>query len=236
MKLKRHITTLLIAMMLALSGLYAQTIVGYSSLFTFDTRNTNLDFIGYSGLFTFDTRNIIPDLFIEYLNITGGADTCFEALQTIVVTDLTVEPGNRLNLVAGEMINIQAQSYIESGAQFWAFIDTTGQFCSISKSLIAAFDIENERTGYNQYLSKERSFFSLFPNPTAGTFTLQLNDAEETTAITVDIYSLIGELIVQTQFAGKQKYEFDLRGRPDGVYLIRVLRGKEVGVDKLIKQ
>jgi len=218
MKSKIYTTVMLLFMLLKVSGLNAQTIVGYS------------------GLFTFDTRNIIPDLYIENLNITGGADTCIEALQTIVVNDLSVESGSILNLAAGELINIQAQSYIESGAQFRAFIDETGQFCSLSKSLIAAFDISNERIEYNQYLSKERSFFSLFPNPTAGTFILQLNDAEETTAITVDIYSLLGELIVQTQLAGKQQYEFDLRGKPDGVYLIRVLRGKEVGVEKLIKQ
>jgi hypothetical protein len=75
----------------------------------------------------------------------------------------------------------------------------------------------------------------LIPNPTTGTFTLLLKEAEEA-AITVEIYSMLGERILQTQLFGQQKHEFDLGSRPGGVYLVRVVRGVEVGLEKIIKQ
>nr|HPK04485.1 T9SS type A sorting domain-containing protein [Bacteroidales bacterium] len=170
--------------------------------------------------------------------VSAIADTCLAAKKRIMVSDLIIESNAVIKLVAGELVVIHPHTRINSGADFRAYIDTTGTYCHQPESMMVVFDDSEEITDQKSIFHKEKSnqFFSLFPNPTAGTFTLQLNDAEETTAITVDIYSLIGELIVQTQLAGKQQYEFDLRGRPDGVYLIRVLRGKEVGVDKLIKQ
>jgi trimeric autotransporter adhesin len=76
----------------------------------------------------------------------------------------------------------------------------------------------------------------LYPNPTAGTFTLLLKEAEETTPIKVEIYSMLGKCILQTQLSGQQQYEFDLSSRPVGVYLVRVVRGEEVGVEKVVKQ
>ncbi len=171
-------------------------------------------------------------------DVSAGVDTCLAAINRILVSDLIIESNAVIKLVAGELIVIHPHTRINSGADFRAYIDTTGTYCHQPESMMVVFDDSEEITDQKSIFHKEKSnqFFSLFPNPTAGTFTLQLNDAEETTEITVDIYSLLGELIVQTQLAGKQQYEFDLRGRPDGVYLIRVLRGKEVGVDKLIKQ
>ncbi len=45
-----------------------------------------------------------------------------------------------------------------------------------------------------------------------------------------------GERILQTQLAGQQQYKFDLSNRPGGVYLVRVVRGEDVGVEKVVKQ
>ena len=47
---------------------------------------------------------------------------------------------------------------------------------------------------------------------------------------------MLGERILQTQLSGQQQYEFDLSGRPGGVYLVKVARGVEVGVEKVVKQ
>ena len=63
---------------------------------------------------------------------------------------------------------------------------------------------------------------------------MQLKEATES-VITVEIYSMLGERILQTQLSGQQQYEFNLSGRPGGVYLVRVVRGDEVGVEKVVK-
>ncbi len=47
---------------------------------------------------------------------------------------------------------------------------------------------------------------------------------------------MLYERILQTQLSGQKQYEFDLSSRPGGFYLVRVVRGEEVGVEKVVKQ
>ena len=178
----------------------------------------------------------------ETIEISGytsntGTSECFNALLTISVSDLTVQNGAELILVAGLQININPNTDIQTGSIFRAYIDTLGNFCQQPESFLLAFAaLRDIKYDWQEILKeKEKQFFSLFPNPTPGTFTLQLKEATES-MITVEIYSMLGERILQTQLSGQQQYEFDLSGRPGGVYLIRVMAGEEIGVERLIKQ
>lgn len=190
-----------------------------------------------SGFVSAIPRFISDTLSLEDLTLGSDADTCFAATATIIASDLTVESDAAVVLVAGENIQLQPLVQIMSGAQFKAYIDTTGNYCQQSESIIAAIEAKEDQSAELKFYKEEKNqqFFSLFPNPTTGTFTLQLKEATET-VIAVEIYSMLGERILQTQISGQQQYEFDLSSRPGGVYLVRVVRGDEVGVEKVVKQ
>jgi hypothetical protein len=61
-------------------------------------------------------------------------------------------------------------------------------------------------------------------------------DFDATQVIQIEIYGLMGDLVMQSKLSGQPQYEFDLTGRPKGMYFIRVTAGNKMGVGKLIKQ
>jgi hypothetical protein len=77
--------------------------------------------------------------------------------------------------------------------------------------------------------------FKLYPNPSFGFFTLELINTDEKDDIQVEIYGPMGEMLLRTELAGQNLYDFDLSARPVGVYLIKVNKGNEQGVLKVIR-
>jgi hypothetical protein len=170
--------------------------------------------------------------------ITSEMDTCFSATENIIATDFVVLNGGRITLVAGEKILLKPGTIVESGGYLHAFIDLTETYCLNHVPLIAPEEIGDSNTFHwlNVQHESAKQFYKLFPNPTTGRLTLELNKAIEPDEMTVEIYSMLGERILQTQLDGQQQYEFDLSSRPGGVYLVRIVRGEEVGVEKVVKQ
>jgi hypothetical protein len=82
----------------------------------------------------------------------------------------------------------------------------------------------------------EQSFFKVYPNPTTGSFTLELSEVSETSVVKVEIYGMRGEKILNDQFTGEKKHEFSLESNPTGIYFIRVFCGDNLGSQKIIKQ
>jgi len=83
---------------------------------------------------------------------------------------------------------------------------------------------------------QEQSFFKVYPNPTAGSFTLEFSEISETSVVKVEIYGMHGEKILNDQFTGEKKHEFSLESNPTGIYFIRVFCGDNLGSQKIIKQ
>jgi hypothetical protein len=81
----------------------------------------------------------------------------------------------------------------------------------------------------------EQPFFSLYPNPTAGGFSLELRGLDETAELKVEIYGIFGDRVFSAVLNGKRKYDFSLAEKPVGVYFIRVVSGKHAGTGKIIK-
>jgi uncharacterized protein (TIGR02145 family) len=169
---------------------------------------------------------------VSSLHINSFDELCFNANATIFASDITVKNNGSVFFIAGGSIIFTPSILVEHGGYMHARIG--GLICEDD------WDFKERNTTFtpkNKLPSKyNSSFFSLFPNPTPGTFTILLKEAEEETAIMVEIYSMIGERILQTQLSGQQQYEFDLSNRPGGVYLVRVVRGEEVGLEKVVKQ
>jgi hypothetical protein len=80
------------------------------------------------------------------------------------------------------------------------------------------------------------SELQLFPNPTEQTARLSLR-LDNTAEVVVQIYTPIGQLISQKNYAqiAELQTDIDLSDRPAGVYLVRVFVGGEAKTLKLVK-
>lgn len=132
------------------------------------------------------------------------------------------------NIVLGEGVNVA------QGADFLATIMDEITYCEQAATMVTAKS-EEIAPGVNTPAEMD-AMFTVFPTPTTGRFTLMMKDVDEASVINVEIFGLMGERVLQTQLFGQNQYEFDLSGSPMGVYIVRVHSGKQIWVEKLIKQ
>jgi hypothetical protein len=204
----------------------------------------------YSGMFAGPTYEqdtygrihwsgeISPNVSLDGVLIGSGQDLCFEALQTITLggsQSFIVENGGNVNLVAGQNIRLLEGTHVQNGAYLHAWITTDGIYCGSGSSMLAAVE-ENSVKVSNLEKSNGQSGFRIYPNPTRGIFTLEMDELMEFSSINVGIYNVVGEKILSYELPEFTQYKFDLTDQQPGVFLIRVLRGNEVGIGKVIKQ
>jgi hypothetical protein len=98
-------------------------------------------------------------------------------------------------------------------------------------------NIDNEEIAGNQrkhFWSK--SGFSIYPNPTTGNLTIELTNNTSTVATVIEVYGMLGERIIREEFSGQSKLEISLALQPPGIYILRVIAGKETVTVKVIRQ
>jgi hypothetical protein len=185
-------------------------------------------------LFQWNTAILQDDLYIDSFHFLPGFDDCFEAESNIVIENSEVFSGADVKFVAGNSIRFLPATTIESGAQLLAKIDTDGNYCSNYKSILADNTVIPSDTEYAEPGDKE-VMFRVYPNPTRGRFTLELTELKEFPDVVIEIYSILGERVHRFEPAALKQYEFDLSNHQPGIYLIRVMMGDEVGVERLVK-
>jgi hypothetical protein len=52
----------------------------------------------------------------------------------------------------------------------------------------------------------------------------------------VEIYGMMGELVKQTTLFGERSHQFNLSNQPRGIYIVRVLQGENLYMEKVIRQ
>jgi hypothetical protein len=180
----------------------------------------------------------VHDLNLQNQTIPAGTTLCFDAANTITTagggTTFIVQNGAFVYLVAGGSIHMLPGTHFQSGSYVHAYIDQTGEFCSNPKAIIADEDPLPELPPFD--FAEKASFFRVYPNPNTGQFTLELSEITESSTINVEIFSLVGESIMNVELPQMKQYLFDLSARQPGIYLIRVMKGDEVGVEKLIRR
>ena len=90
---------------------------------------------------------------------------------------------------------------------------------------------ENPETG-----SKNDSFFKVYPNPTAGNFTLEMTGDVTSSEVHVEIFGILGDRILSKDLLIEKKQEFSLSDKPTGVYLVHVTSGANSETEKIIKR
>ena len=169
-------------------------------------------------------------------NVINGQSECYDAVQTIKVAvdpdTFTVEPGGSANMIAGQNIIYYPGTTVQSGGLMHGKIAPGGPFCGMKSPSMLTLKTDTEQAG----LQKTSSFFRIYPNPTNGSFTLELTQENPLAITKVEIFGMQGEKVLTSSISGEQKHTFSLDGNRAGCYFIRVICDDRSGVMKIIKQ
>lgn len=197
--------------------------------FTFVGNSFNID-----GWYIDDVMIVVNEPEVpENRNIDGVANLndCYDASNTITVTNSTVPNGSSAYFKAGVNIIFGDGFVVESGAYMHAEITTV--YCN-PPALLSV--LEEAPAVVLPEIKEPASLFRVYPNPTQGLFKLELLGDGDITDVDVEIYNMMGERVYQDRLFGSMLYEFNLNNMPRGIYFIRVMRGSETGLEKVIRQ
>jgi hypothetical protein len=174
------------------------------------------------------------DRLLTNITIGPGATRCYNALHTITLagngTYFTVENGGDVTLIAGQRILFKPGTTVQQGGHLWAYITTNGTYCLNPDYPANTFPVPEEPVS-----ETETSLFKVYPNPTTGKFTLELNAEPKEIPASIRIYSMMGKEVLRENLADNRKTEFSLTGRSAGIYIIRVMIGDRMATAKIVK-
>jgi hypothetical protein len=105
-------------------------------------------------------------------------------------------------------------------------------YCPDKKSITDDIRGAGEKPGTS---AQEGSFFRIYPNPTPGRFTLELQETTSLPTIKVEIYNLINQRLMSVELPKSDRYLLDLSKEQPGIYFIRILIGGKSGAGKILK-
>jgi len=87
-----------------------------------------------------------------------------------------------------------------------------------------------------QQSPRQKEEVKIFPNPTAGEFTIDLASLARTKPVTVQVYTLAGEEVYHRMVTGNDPtlVKLDLSGKPAGVYMVKIDTGEMVWGEKVV--
>lgn len=166
--------------------------------------------------------------------ITLGVDDieCYDAINNITVTNTNIGNGASVEFRAGVNIIFGDGFISEEGSYVLAII--TDVYCTLPASMLASEEIvvPEIQTG----MPVPGTTFKVYPNPSSGVFALELSGVENTEKVTVEVFGMMGERLLRSDLSGSQVYQFDMSAMPRGVYILRVLRGDQTYIQKIIRQ
>ncbi len=190
----------------------------------------------------------------QHIVLNGQLDACYDAMETITITNANVEAGDlaefkagisieatlfdifnggTADLKAGSAIFLGEGLHIASGASFHAGIMTSISYCTKATSIISTRDQQTTPANII-FPAKAGTMFEVFPNPTTGQVNFHLKQVEESDTVTFEILGMMGERLLIEKLPLRKTFMFDLSGYPKGIYLVRVMVDNQTGVEKLI--
>ncbi|MEI7980075.1 MAG: carbohydrate binding domain-containing protein [Bacteroidota bacterium] len=164
--------------------------------------------------------------------ITGTQ--CFDALQTIKVagdgTIFSIQNGGGATMIAGKRILYFAGTIVSSGGYLWGHTSPSGPWCTAA-SMPAGNTNQEESEG-----NKEEGFFTLYPNPTRGTFVLEFNTDAWEGNVLVDIYGMRGNKVLTAILHGEYRHLFSLSDEPPGIYLFHIVSGGRSETLRIVRE
>jgi hypothetical protein len=167
--------------------------------------------------------------------VESGQSECYNASQTLTVagnsTSFVVYNTGQVNLIAGQNIRMLPGTKIYPGAYLHGFISLNNQYCATPVP-----SLPNPVTIINNFPSdREPSLFTIFPNPSSGNFNIMNRNYIFSEVVTVVVFNMKGEKVLQKYFSGNDLKEFRMADFPDGCYFLKVSSGNNIQSIKLIK-
>ena len=135
-------------------------------------------------------------------------------------------------MIAGLNILYQPTTAVALGGYMHGYITTTSQYCGTQHAPMVAVVAGEEET----MPAIAGASFKVYPNPTTGSFILEVADKYLTGKIGVSIYNMHGSKLLKQEMTGERSRVFSLSGQSPGVYIIQVLTGNTAETVKVIKQ
>jgi len=212
--------------------------IAYNAAIT-ATNEINAHGLSSLGIFTGNLGNsaVPPDIrSLQDKNITSGPE-CADATQTMLIagngTTYWVQSTGSVNHIAGTNIIYYPGTKVFPGGYMHGYISTV--FCNpyvhpgAQTPVVAGI-------GYPGIGNPANSFFKIYPNPTPGKFTLELNGDITTSQVHIEIFGVLGERILSKDMLIERKHEFSLVEKPTGVYVVHVTSGLNSETEKIIKR
>lgn len=166
--------------------------------------------------------------------VKTGQTRCYDATQVITVagagTSFVVQSGSTVNMIAGSKIDFRTGTKIKSGSHLHGWIAPTGPYCGAKEaSFIETADYQQEPAG-----NQKSGIPVVFPNPTSGIFYLNPQNVKPENPVRMCIYNLQGNRILEEEFVLNGKHEFNLSGKPAGIYVMKLFYDDSVYTIKVI--
>jgi hypothetical protein len=173
------------------------------------------------------------------ITVPNDSMNCYNASQTIMVggsgTSFLVQTGGNATLIAGLKIDMLPGTKVNPGGYLHGYIAPLGPFCINPDNIPIILGNNNDDNPETQAVLIE-DLFKVYPNPTSGSFTLELLSAPDESIASVKCYNMIGSLILEKNYYSGMKHELTLFGNAPGIYLLRIMMNGKTGTRKIIKQ
>ncbi len=179
-------------------------------------------------------------LTLESTTVASGSNMCFNATQTVTVAgdgkQFLVQSGGHANIIAGQNVFLKEGTTVESSGTLHVSITSDGTYCGNQKSFLASADEEPYVEIPSARAETGSSNVKIYPNPTAGIFTLETGTRSSESPVFVKIYNLTGAEVINKQVTGARKSTFSLENMVPGIYLVSVLQDGIIKTVKIILQ
>ena len=187
------------------------------------------------GLLVNVGTSVPPVLSLFNLTIGNGVGNCYNATHILLIAGggyyFNVLNGAMATMISGQLINLFPGTSVASGGYLHGYITPSGNYCQNPNTSMVAVTPNFKKTSS---IGLPESGIKLYPNPTSGTFMLELPD--DACQYRVDIFGMWGEKVLTSNLQGEIKQEFSLSDKPAGIYFIRLLCGGKAESLKIIKE
>ncbi|MCX6304449.1 MAG: T9SS type A sorting domain-containing protein [Bacteroidetes bacterium] len=174
--------------------------------------------------------------------IPAGQTLCSDATATLIVSGggtspFLVQNGGSAILVAGVNIKINPGVVVTPGGFLHGYIASDCFYCNAVPHTLPQVLKEESFAGVSgeePFKTTGDGFFKVYPNPTSGSFTLEMTGGDYPGCM-VEMYSMHGEKLVGEQLPEGRKHELSLHDRPAGIYIIRVVSPEMSGTSRIMK-
>jgi hypothetical protein len=174
------------------------------------------------------------------MNILPGRDLCFSGDDITTGgsgSTFIVQNTGKATLIADSYVKLLSGTKTMPGGRLHAMATIYCIPCVTSKAAVSVVQAGETEETLQGSITPDETFFRVFPNPTTGEFTLEIQNAIAGPRESfIRIHSMLGEEVLREQWNGKLTDNISLMDKPGGIYLVTVLCGEKMGTVKIVKK